>query len=179
MYVTQAVGGMMRLKRVDVAEHNFISKQAFALAQKYGDDGSESMRSFALGDVLSAFANQPFDGFEGKINRQRKRILGDIQENLEALRETQQRRFSNVHRHLGDGFAQKLDGPRLLAAPKDIVRELPHKPALLEHSAAPIAEKQSQKTTEIQRVDFSDRPQKGALTACVEFLRRLITPEPV
>jgi hypothetical protein len=79
---------------------------------------------------------------------------------------------------LTDGFAQKLDGPRLLAAPTDIVRELPHKRALLEHSAAtPLAEKQSQKTTEIQRVDFSDRPQKGALAACLEFIRRLITSE--
>ncbi len=116
MYVTQVEGGMRRLKRVDVAEHAFISSQVLALAEKMGDRNCEVFRMLALGQVLAATVNQPFDGMDDKLSRLRKRIIEDIKENLEALQECQRRRAIEVQSSSTEAYTEEVDGPRRLRA---------------------------------------------------------------
>ena len=116
MYVTQIEGGMRRLKRADLAEHSFIGSQVTRYAEELGDRNSEGLRMLALGPVLAAIVSRPFD-INDKVGRLRKRIIRDIQENLEALQECQVHRAIEVQSQWSERRVQAVERPRLLTAP--------------------------------------------------------------
>ena len=178
MYVTQIAGDMTRLKRVDIAEYAFIGKQVIALAKNLGDINSEVDKLLALHTVLSTIASQPYDDSCGdNVHRQRKRILRNVKENLDALRELQGRRSMEVQPRLTEARPQMIVAPRLLAAPVDTAQEVAPENAVAENAES---EKQSQKTATKQGVDFLAsrffRPLRPAFGACAGFIQRRVKP---
>jgi hypothetical protein len=119
MYLALIAGAMRRLMRVDVACHAFISTQVLELARKMGGRDSEGLRMLALGAVLAGIINQPFDGIDDKAARLRKQIVGEIQEYLEALRDSQRDRAIEAETQMLERRIRAAQDRRLLMAPTE------------------------------------------------------------
>ena len=78
-------------------------------------------------------------------------MVADIKENLDALKELQERRSIKVQPRLTEARPQMLVAQRLLAAPVDTAQEVAPENAVAENAES---EKQSQKTATKQGVDF-------------------------
>jgi hypothetical protein len=117
MYLALIEGAMSQLKRVDVACHAFISVQALELARKMGDRDSKGLRTLALGSVLAGIINQPFDGIDEKAARRRKQIIGEMQEYMEALRESKRDSAIEAETQMSERRIQAVRDQRLLTVP--------------------------------------------------------------